>query len=278
MPAVSEPAKGLRRAPPLDIPADPSAGCQYLLAALRAGGTAMRSGQRVQNPRFGPHSGPIWIEGRLERLPEGASGPLVFGADWLLEMLRSDSCRSTMGFYWAPFSIIRNFPDLSGMADGRFVGYSAPGRPPHRWLTESMVFDLGDVPLVHAPEALAALFAEPLPFVSTEGNAPVASLSRRAKTLIASSYRGPVSIAAIARQVRVSHAHLTRQFKRDYGLTPIDYCHRLRVSDAMGRLSLGGSILDVGYDVGFNDVTRFYEDFRKVTGTSPGKCRSPLRR
>jgi AraC family transcriptional regulator of adaptative response/methylated-DNA-[protein]-cysteine methyltransferase len=71
----------------------------------------------------------------------------------------------------------------------------------------------------------------------------------------------------------VSHAHLTRQFKRDYGLTPIDYCHRLRVSDAMGHLSQGGKILDVGYDVGFNDATRFYADFRKVTGTSPGKCR-----
>jgi AraC-like DNA-binding protein len=41
----------------------------------------------------------------------------------------------------------------------------------------------------------------------------------------------------------------------------------------MGRLSQGEKILDVGYEVGFNDTTRFYEDFRKVTGTSPGKCR-----
>jgi methylphosphotriester-DNA--protein-cysteine methyltransferase len=31
----------------------------------------------------------------------------------------------------------------------------------------------------------------------------------------------------------------------------------------MGRLSSGENILDVGYDVGFNGTTRFYENCRK---------------
>ena len=97
----------------------------------------------------------------------------------------------------------------------------------------------------------------------------------KAKSLIASNYRADIAVADIADQLGVSHAHLTRQFKRDYGLTPVGYRHRLRVTEAMGRLSQGEKILDVGYEVGFNDTTRFYEDFRKVTGTSPGKCRGP---
>src|SRR4029453_5376975 len=50
-----KPAKGSA----LDIPAEPMAGCQYLFGALRAPRTAMRIQQRVQNPRLGPHSGPI---------------------------------------------------------------------------------------------------------------------------------------------------------------------------------------------------------------------------
>ncbi len=41
-----------------DIPAEPSTGCQRLLAALRASRTAMRLAQRVRNSRSGPHSGP----------------------------------------------------------------------------------------------------------------------------------------------------------------------------------------------------------------------------
>jgi AraC-like DNA-binding protein len=216
---------------------------------------------------------PVWIEGKLEPLPEGSSGPLVFGAVWLLEMLRSESRRSTIGFYWAPFSIIRDFPDLSGMQDCRFVGYSTPGESPAAWLTQSMTFDLGDVPLARTPEQFAALLTKPLPCVSLEGTTPVSPLSRKAKGLIASNYRHDVAVADIAAELGVSHAHLTRQFKRDFGLTPVGYRHRLRVSDAMGRLSQGEKIVDVGYEVGFNDTKRFYDDFRKVTGTSPGKCR-----
>jgi AraC-like DNA-binding protein len=200
------------------------------------------------------------------------SGPMVIGGDWLLEMLRSESRQSTIGFFWAPFSIVHDMPNLEYMWNSRFVGFSASGKPPASWLTVSMTFDLGDVPLARSPQEFLARLKKPLPFVPLERLA-ASPLSRKARRLIASNYRADVAIAEIAASLGVSHAHLTRQFKRDYGLTPIDYRHRLRVSDAMGRLSQGNEILDVGYDVGFNDTKRFYEDFRKVTGTSPGKCR-----
>ena len=215
---------------------------------------------------------PVWIEGKVEGPPEGISGPLVMGGDWLVEMLRSESRRSTIGFYWAPFAIVHEIPNVHYMWKSQFVGFSASGKPPANWLNVSMTFELGDVPLARSPQEFAALLKKPLPFIPLEGSS-VAILSRKAKSLIASNYRADVAIAEIADKLGVSHAHLTRQFKRDYGITPIDYRHRLRVSDAMGRLSRGEEILDVGYDVGFNDTKRFYEDFRKVTGTSPGKCR-----
>lgn len=215
----------------------------------------------------------VWIDGKLEFPPDGVSGPLVIGAGWLLEMVRSESRSLTLGFFWAPFAIIHDIPELSNMVDGRFVGFTMAGKPPAGWLTVSMMFDLGDVPLARTPQEFAALLTKPLPFTSLEGTRAVSPLSRKAKNFIASNYRSDLAIADIAVDLGVSHAHLTRQFKRDYGLTPVGYRHRLRVSDAMGRLSQGEKILDVGYDVGFNDTTRFYEDFRKVTGTSPGKCR-----
>ena len=197
---------------------------------------------------------------------------MVFGGDWLIEMLRNESRRSTIGFYWAPFAIVHEIPNVNDMWDCRFVGFSAPGQPPAEWLTISMTFDLGNAPLARSPQEFAALLKRPLPFVPLE-TLSVSPLSRKAKSLIASNYRADVGIAEVAGRLGVSHAHLTRQFKRDYGITPINYRHRLRVSDAMSRLSQGERILDVGYDVGFNDTKRFYDDFRKVTGTSPGKCR-----
>jgi AraC-like DNA-binding protein len=202
------------------------------------------------------------------------SSPLVFGSSWLLEMVRMEQRNRTVGFYWAPFSIIQDFPNPTDLFGAQFVGFSQPGGPPAEWLTTSMMFELAGVPLAETPSQLLALIAKPRPYRSLDRTLSSSSLSRRAKELVAMRYHSDVRIADIAHELGVSHAHLTRQFKRDFGLTPIDYLHHVRVSEAMGKLSLGSRPIDIGYDVGFNDTTRFYKDFKKVTGTSPGKCRA----
>ena len=48
--------------------------------------------------------GGIWIEGEVTLPSERATGPLVFGRDWLLEMVRTERGESR-GFFWAPFAI-----------------------------------------------------------------------------------------------------------------------------------------------------------------------------
>jgi AraC-like DNA-binding protein len=218
-----------------------------------------------------PHGG-FWIEGQLE-MPTGGSGPLVIGPDWLLEMIRSDT-GNAVGFYWAPFSIVSEIPKMEALFGGRFVGFSRPGNPPATWLTTAITFDLGNIPLAATAEQLLRLIAEPRPHHVLDRLDQSSTLSREARRLIAKDYSSDVEIAGIARELGVSHAHLARQFKKDFGMTPINYLHHIRVTDAMARLSRGESAVDIGYDVGFNDTTRFYKDFRKVTGTSPGQCRN----
>src|SRR5262245_32172787 len=168
--------------------------------------------------------GSVWIEGQLIRQPEGLTGPLVMGRDWLLEMIRTKNGHTRV-FFWAPFAIVSDFPQVDSILNGHFVGFSTPSRPPRDWLMTSMMFDL---------ETSS----------DTYGRGSVRLLRQR---------RG--------------------QFKADFGLTPLDYQHRLRVSEAVNRLSRGEGILDTGYDVGFADTSRFYKNFRKITGTSPGKCK-----
>jgi methylphosphotriester-DNA--protein-cysteine methyltransferase len=135
-----------------------------------------------------------------------------------------------------------------------------------------MTFDLGTSALARTPQELIALVTEPRPYQSLENTSP-SRLSREAKRLIATTFTTAARMSDIATRLGVSHAHLTRQFKADYGLTPVDFRHRLRVSEAMNRLSRGEKILQTGYDAGFRDTGRFYKNFRKVTGTSPGRCR-----
>jgi len=224
-----------------------------------------------------------WIGDKLDYAGSG-SDPLVMGPGWLLEITRVDrgsysflrdgvtvqSETPTFGEFYAAFGIVEF---CVTNIKGEFVGLSRPGKPPASWLTEPMMFELGNLKLPRSPEALIALVQKPRPFLRIETKSNPSKLAWNARRRIADTYRDDVSIADIAHELGVSHAHLTRQFKRDYGFTPVSYRYRLRVSEAIGRLSSGESVLDVGYEVGFNDTGRFYQDFRKVTRTSPGKCR-----
>jgi AraC-like DNA-binding protein len=113
---------------------------------------------------------------------------------------------------------------------------------------------------------------------SIEVRSEPSRVSGSAKRLIDENYLVFPSIARIADRLKVSHEHLSRQFKKDYGLSPSAYLHKLRVAEATFRLSLGEEIVDISLDVGYNDLSRFYKQFRKATDTSPAMCRKQIHR
>ncbi len=84
-------------------------------------------------------------------------------------------------------------------------------------------------------------------------------------------------MARVAERLGVTPEHLSRQFKRDFEMSPTNYLHQLRLADAPLRLAKGEDIVNVSQDVGYNDLSRFYKQFRKATKTSPGVCRSVLK-
>lgn len=98
-------------------------------------------------------------------------------------------------------------------------------------------------------------------------------VSLRAKRVIDGEYLNFTSIASVAESVGVSHEHLTRQFRSDFQLTPSEYLHKLRMAEANYKLAKGDQIADVSGEVGYNDLGRFYKQFKKQNQTSPGNCR-----
>lgn len=118
---------------------------------------------------------------------------------------------------------------------------------------------------------------------STEG-LPVSNpcarstLSLSAKKILDEKYKERPSIANLATSLGVSHSHLARRFKSDFGLAPMEYFHRLRVAEAAWMLSGGEKILKVSMEVGYEDLSRFYKQFRKITSHSPGYCKEETSR
>ncbi|MEO7672477.1 MAG: helix-turn-helix domain-containing protein [Pyrinomonadaceae bacterium] len=74
--------------------------------------------------------------------------------------------------------------------------------------------------------------------------------------------------------MKVTHEHLSRQLKHDYAMSQSNYLHRLRNAEATHRLLKGEEIIDVSADVGYNDLSRIYKQFRKSTKSSSGACRA----
>ena len=178
------------------------------------------------------------------------------------------------GVLYPPFTISQ--PSVEN-AKGRLVGVAA---------TESLPTGFTEVPTMFETMCteLPTGVAHALEIVrlgenhqSVELNPKPSLLSVKAKRLIDENYLSYPSISRIAQRLGVTHEHLSRQFKRDFEISPSAYLHQLRLADAPLRLARGEEIINVSQDVGYNDLSRFYKQFRKSTKTSPGVCQSLMK-
>ena len=98
-------------------------------------------------------------------------------------------------------------------------------------------------------------------------------LAANAKEILDREYGEPLEIGRIAARLRVSPAVLSRTFRHACGMPPVRYRHHVRVMDALMQFADGAAPAQVFQDVGFDDLSRFYKIFRKVTCAPPGSYR-----
>ncbi len=227
--------------------------------------------------------GLCYIEDVVSIEGEGISS-FVLGAGWLLELMELESGemfffrgdeevrpnKKHFGVLYPPFTLMRVC--VKNMK-GRFRGMAGTVASfPLKRDTLPMIFETDfNEPLKDISQLKKILDSccNPQPF---EMNPSASLLSIKAKRLIDENYQIYPSIARIADRLGVTHEHLTRQFKRDYSLSPNTYLHQVRVAEATFRLSKGEEIIAVSHDVGYNDLSRFYKQFRKATKQAPGVC------
>ncbi len=227
------------------------------------------------------------IGGEISIAGEGVM-PFVVGAGWLLEIVELDageyfffrddaevrSVRKRFGIFYPPFAVVKFYvKDMSG----KNTGIGGFGELPSGFPAAPVLFETDFAgSFTSAAQALEVL-SSGRNIQSIELNTRPSLLSLKAKKLIDENYAIYPSIARIAARLKVTHEHLSRQFKRDYQMSPSTYLHQVRVAEATFKLSIGEEIAAISYDVGYNDLSRFYKQFRKATKTSPGNCRTLLR-
>jgi two-component system response regulator YesN len=104
------------------------------------------------------------------------------------------------------------------------------------------------------------------------------NLVEKAKKIIEGNFAGDISLEQVARQVHLSPAYLSELFKRETGMSFIDYKTVVRIEQAKKLLMLpSANISDVSCKVGYSDPKYFSKLFKKITGKTILQYRKELR-
>jgi AraC-like DNA-binding protein len=84
------------------------------------------------------------------------------------------------------------------------------------------------------------------------------------------NYRESIDLKKVASLVNMAECSVCRFFKSIVGVTIFEYLNKIKVDFACKLLmDKSLTILDVAIDSGFNNISHFNKQFKKVTGVSP---------
>ncbi|HEY7551105.1 MAG TPA: AraC family transcriptional regulator [Hyphomicrobiaceae bacterium] len=133
-------------------------------------------------------------------------------------------------------------------------------------------------------EALGAVLMHELLRLSGHGGPPARGGLAAWQQRLVSSYieehlSEHMSLASLARLVRLSPYHFSRAFKQSFGMPPHRYHTYRRIERAKVLLERHAlSVTDIGLRLGFNEASSFTTTFRKVTGLTPSRYHRSIAR
>ncbi|MEM9513863.1 MAG: AraC family transcriptional regulator [Actinomycetota bacterium] len=80
-----------------------------------------------------------------------------------------------------------------------------------------------------------------------------------------------VRLADLAAATGVSEAHVSRSFRRAFGMAPYAYLLAVRIERSKQMLVSGRRIAEVAAACGFHDQSHFHRTFRRLVGVPPGR-------
>ena len=94
-------------------------------------------------------------------------------------------------------------------------------------------------------------------------------ISARACRTLDENYREPITLDHLAGRANISKGYLCRAFKKQIGLSVVEYLTERRIQHAMQLLQdTDDKILAVALDSGFGDLSHFNRVFKKLNHLS----------
>ncbi len=96
---------------------------------------------------------------------------------------------------------------------------------------------------------------------------------RKAMAYLNGHYSESFSRKDLAYHIGISDRYLTRCFRQEMGITPLEYLNRYRIKKAAELLESGQNVTETTFAVGFSSVSYFSRLFEKEVGLSPSVYR-----
>ena len=120
-------------------------------------------------------------------------------------------------------------------------------------------------------DAIASLLVKK--HVSDAGSTTPETIAKLVK-YIESNFAAKLTLDTLAEQASLSKDHLSREFQRYTGMSPVNYVIFTRIENAKIMLAHTNlPIRVVAAEVGFSDLNNFTNQFRKLTGMTPREFR-----
>ncbi|MGG1518101.1 AraC family transcriptional regulator [Paenibacillus oryzisoli] len=104
-----------------------------------------------------------------------------------------------------------------------------------------------------------------------------ARVVQQVRDYIMEYFREPLSIEELAQLVQRNPSYLITSFKSYYGMAPIEYMHRARITKAEELLlTTETNVETIAIELGYCDVSYFNRMFKKLTGMTPSSYRRQL--
>jgi AraC-like DNA-binding protein len=96
-------------------------------------------------------------------------------------------------------------------------------------------------------------------------------------TYLQEHYNEPLKLADIADTFHMSSKYFCKYFKQNFSKTFVEYLNHYRIEKAsVLLLTTGMSVMDIGFQVGFDNFSYFIKKFREITGVTPAKYRANI--
>lgn len=99
----------------------------------------------------------------------------------------------------------------------------------------------------------------------------------RSTAWIRAHYAEPLRVADLAALAHMSVASFHRHFKAVTTMTPVGFQKQVRLQEARRRLLAAESVASIGYAIGYESLSQFNRDYRRLFGAPPGRDGATIR-